>query len=530
MTRARNLANRASDTVSVKDSPFGAVGDGVADDTAAIVAARDAARALGATLHFPTGTYAFGTTIDFGQSFERVTFDAGVTLRYTGTGFAVTLDAGTSGGNYYGSFGWGCPPLIQAPNGTVAVYARAWHHGRLDFACNAALSTAFRVDFAVCSEFRVECSINTRPWVTRPVNGIQINKRNAGEYTTDCTFINPIIEGVSGDGIVGNGSQYNLFLGGTTEGNGGSGYSEGPESLRNVLFNVFCEENGGRDFYLGGAATFLYNCTGGTAGHGLQIFGARNVIRDCQIKTIRIEAAASYNVLDGVAFFDTASGGSFVDLSATTIKHNMRAETVNGYVSLPESTQKPAMKRVGGITITGASQAAKCIVTIPGHGLEWGDSITISGVVGMTQLNGNTYTVEPLDGTNVYILSAGAYVNSTGFTAYTSGGVATYVAFQDSWVSFGSTFELASFSKSADGYVTLSGVVASGAGNTSTIFTLPAGYRPAKDRNFVVSNSNSLAAHAVIYIDTSGRVYFMYGSAASPRAFVSLDNIRFLAA
>lgn len=55
-TTARSLASRFSDTLNVKD--FGAAGDGVTDDTAAINAAICAgAAAGGATIHFPVGTY-----------------------------------------------------------------------------------------------------------------------------------------------------------------------------------------------------------------------------------------------------------------------------------------------------------------------------------------------------------------------------------------------------------------------------------------------------------------------------------------
>ena len=67
-TTARSLANRAADVVNVKD--FGAVGDGVTDDTAAITAANTAASAVGATLEFPAGKYLFTGSIEV----ERVTW------------------------------------------------------------------------------------------------------------------------------------------------------------------------------------------------------------------------------------------------------------------------------------------------------------------------------------------------------------------------------------------------------------------------------------------------------------------------
>jgi len=60
-TTTRLLADRFADTVNVKD--FGAVGDGVADDTAAIVAAKAAASTNGVPLLIPQGLYLTNGTV-----------------------------------------------------------------------------------------------------------------------------------------------------------------------------------------------------------------------------------------------------------------------------------------------------------------------------------------------------------------------------------------------------------------------------------------------------------------------------------
>lgn len=75
-------------------------------------------------------------------------------------------------------------------------------------------------------------------------------------------------------------------------------------------------------------------------------------------------------------------------------------------------------------TITGITQANPGVVTSASHGYANGTILYLSGIVGMTQLNGrwvkvasattNTYAITDLDGNNI---------NTTGFTAYTSGGV-----------------------------------------------------------------------------------------------------------
>jgi len=59
---ARTVQAKLRETVSAKD--FGAVGDGVADDTAAIQAAIDAAAAAGPVLHVPAGTYRLTSPVE----------------------------------------------------------------------------------------------------------------------------------------------------------------------------------------------------------------------------------------------------------------------------------------------------------------------------------------------------------------------------------------------------------------------------------------------------------------------------------
>ena len=66
-TTARSLANRFADVVNVKD--FGAVGDGVADDTAAIQAAINAGR----NVFIPSGTYKTTSKITITNSNQVVT-------------------------------------------------------------------------------------------------------------------------------------------------------------------------------------------------------------------------------------------------------------------------------------------------------------------------------------------------------------------------------------------------------------------------------------------------------------------------
>ena len=63
-----------------------------------------------------------------------------------------------------------------------------------------------------------------------------------------------------------------------------------------------------------------------------------------------------------------------------------------------------------------------------GPNLRDGDKVTIARVVGMTELNTNTYYVKKVDANDVQLYSDSLLrntVDGTGFTAYTSGGTAT---------------------------------------------------------------------------------------------------------
>ena len=79
-------------------------------------------------------------------------------------------------------------------------------------------------------------------------------------------------------------------------------------------------------------------------------------------------------------------------------------------------------------TITAITAANPAVVTSNSHGYYNGDFVIITGVVGMTEVNGNRVLVADKT-TNTFELQDkdGVDINSTGFTAYSSGGVSNKV-------------------------------------------------------------------------------------------------------
>jgi|GEM_PF-1427984 len=72
-------------------------------------------------------------------------------------------------------------------------------------------------------------------------------------------------------------------------------------------------------------------------------------------------------------------------------------------------------------SITAATNANPCQITSANHGLITGSVISITGVVGMIQLNGNTYTITVVDANN-FTLNG---IDSTAFGVYISDGTWT---------------------------------------------------------------------------------------------------------
>lgn len=69
-------------------------------------------------------------------------------------------------------------------------------------------------------------------------------------------------------------------------------------------------------------------------------------------------------------------------------------------------------------SITGASQTNPCQITSVGHNLQNGSIITIENVLGMVELNGNSYTITVVDADHFNLNG----IDATAYTAYISGG------------------------------------------------------------------------------------------------------------
>jgi len=90
----------------------------------------------------------------------------------------------------------------------------------------------------------------------------------------------------------------------------------------------------------------------------------------------------------------------------------------------------PVYRGAGQLTVTGVTQANPGVLSYTGTDPANGDDFDLSGIVGMTQLNGRRVRVANVNaGANTFELTAndGSGIDTTGFGSYTSGGVANLV-------------------------------------------------------------------------------------------------------
>lgn len=118
----------------------------------------------------------------------------------------------------------------------------------------------------------------------------------------------------------------------------------------------------------------------------------------------------------------TVSGSSGTTLN----RYKMTAVSRDG---LEESLPSPAAVSGGTTAISAITQANPAKVTANGHSRALNDPIYIAGVVGMTQVAGEYLVGSVVDANNITIKNLdGTAVDSTAYTAYTSGGTVQLAA------------------------------------------------------------------------------------------------------
>ena len=113
----------------------------------------------------------------------------------------------------------------------------------------------------------------------------------------------------------------------------------------------------------------------------------------------------------------------FTHLNVRTNTAFTTGEVVTGGTSGATATVE-SLTTASSHTISGATAANPVVITATGHSLKEGQQVTIASVGGMTELNGNVYTVRN-PGTNdfeLYDTDGTTSIDGSGFSAYSSGG------------------------------------------------------------------------------------------------------------
>lgn len=175
---------------------------------------------------------------------------------------------------------------------------------------------------------------------------------------------------------------------------------------------------------------FLSNFSGGEVSE--EVYGRydselyKNALKRCQNFYSLIQGAAQYRA--GTTHIHPSRLQQTVRQEKFTFNDEQTyvLEFTNAKLRIYEDTGLTL--NTSGDTISGVTQADPGVVTATGHSFSDNDEIQITGVVGMTELNGRFFRVNYIDANSFSLKDLyGNAVDTSGFTAYSSAGTATAV-------------------------------------------------------------------------------------------------------
>jgi len=348
----RTVQSKLSDSYSVADFGFSTSASAAANTTA-FANAWNVSRQL----TIPAGTYNVTSLPNFAILGTRIYGIGRVVLNIAGAGPGLVVDAGATAGVVVQDIVIDNLTINCTGAATIGVYIRGITHSQfnrlrpINFPAYAMLC-----QFMVSNSFYDFCHSGNEPGlVTLSVIGVALGLRNANEQCSNCTWINPIIEGTSGNGLVLDECAASVFVGGTVEGcgftTGYGGILIGSNSVDNTFINMDLEANG----ILGDATTFHVKCAGirtsfvnifaddgqgyvapSTAGSPLiWIYGGNSTaFFGGSIDTLKIEAGVKNTVTNSLAY--NLNGAGTITDAGTNTRH-IQLYSVNPGTTLPDS-------------------------------------------------------------------------------------------------------------------------------------------------------------------------------------------------
>lgn len=273
------------------------------------------------------GVFEYGTTWDLsypGLDLRGIGMDATV-FKYTGASRAATaVGDRPNNGSYSVGLNLEDFKIEGNANATDLLLIRI-HHSKLKNINFGEASTvagcALRIQGCVAAKFdNVVCSTNLKLMASRPQNGIilEADPTNGGRASCNL-FINPIMEGLTGDGIVFKAADQGTMIGGTSENSDGSGISIFAGCQINTFIGLGQENRGFADIYDGGIMNKFINCYG----NKLVAIGASSVMSKIEggyFEKIDVDVGASRPTVSGVKVKFFGGTGGLVHNNNTSLK------------------------------------------------------------------------------------------------------------------------------------------------------------------------------------------------------------------